>query len=511
MNKKAIWAIIGLMSAAMIGIILLQVYWINFNIKLNEQQFDRNVKNAITRVAERLEDWEANNSYDDFMNAGMKTPPVLSTTNIRSQFRSNGTGFSEISITQAYRNPALTTPSISPLKVNNNLDFSYIRDRMEYQDIQKIFRPIEDRIDLKVLDDLLYQELNQRRGIEAKYNYGVFSNQTGSFVINNGTFAVVNEKFASVENVDNDLYNSSYQTELFSNTYALDSPGLLMVHFPNRTSLIWSSSWMTLLASIIFTGLILFCFSYTILVIFEQKKVSEMKTDFINNMTHEFKTPIATISLAADSITSPMISGNPNKVKRFADIIRQENKRMNNQVEKVLQMALIDKREYKLKMAQINLHDVVDQAVQNSNLQVEKKGGKVSTEFNATNPYVFGDVTHISNIINNLLDNANKYSPEKPEISVSTRNVAQGVEVIIKDNGIGMGREALKHIFDKFYRVHTGNRHDVKGFGLGLSYVKALIDAHKGTIDVKSELGKGSSFILVFPYNSVPQNVDVID
>ena len=481
MNKKAIWAIIGLMSAAMVGIILLQIYWINFNVKLNERQFDANVKAAITRVAERLEVAEDQDSRKEL---------------------------SEISMSQNFKAGQLTPASVSPLTINKATDFSYLRNKLEYQEVQKMLNPLplEERINLGTLEGLLYNELVNRRGIEAKYDYGIFSNVKGSFVINNGSYAVVNENYSSIENVDNDLYNSSYQTELFSNSNALESPGLLMVHFPNRTGVIWSSSWKTLLASIFFTGLILFCFSYTILVIFEQKKVSEMKTDFINNMTHEFKTPIATISLAADSITSPMISGNADKVKRFADIIRQENKRMNNQVEKVLQMALIDKKEYKLKMAQINLHDVIYQATQNASLQVEKKQGKVSSILEASNPYVFGDLTHVSNIINNLLDNANKYSPEKPEISVHTRNVSQGVEVIIKDNGIGMSKEALKHIFDKFYRVHTGNRHDVKGFGLGLSYVKALMDAHNGIIDVESDLGKGSRFILTFPFNKVPSN-----
>ena len=503
MNKKAIWAIIGLMSAAMVGIILLQVYWINFNVKLNEKQFDANVKSAIARVAERLEDAEDQATYDDLVKS-----PSYSTTPIKSQFKSKTDlpELSDLSISKNFRQGQLTPVAVSPLSINKTRDFSYIRDKMEYQEVQKLLnlKSLEERINLDVLEGLLFQELNKNRDIDAKYNYGVFSNRKGAFVINNGSYAVVNDSYSSIENVDNDLYNSSYQTELFSNSNALEAPGLLMVHFPSRTSVIWSNSWKSLLASIFFTGLILFCFSYTILVILEQKKVSEMKTDFINNMTHEFKTPIATISLAADSITSPMISGSPDKVKRFADIIRQENKRMNNQVEKVLQMALIDKKEYKLKMAQINLHDVINQAIQNSSLQVEKKQGTVSSTFNATNPYVFGDLTHISNIVNNLLDNANKYSPEKPEITVHTRNVAQGVEVIIKDKGIGMGREALKHIFDKFYRVHTGNRHDVKGFGLGLSYVKALMDAHKGSIDVKSDLGRGSSFILTFPYNKVP-------
>ena len=173
---------------------------------------------------------------------------------------------------------------------------------------------------------------------------------------------------------------------------------------------------------------------------------------------------------------------------------------MNSQVEKVLQMALIDKRDFSLKLTEVNLHDVVASAVENISLQVEKKEGLVSADIQATNPIVEGDVTHISNVINNLLDNANKYSPDKPEILVSTRNVGSGVEVIVKDRGIGMSKEARKHIFDKFYRVHTGNLHDVKGFGLGLSYVKAIMTAHKGQIDVKSELGKGSSFILHFPF-----------
>lgn len=453
MNKRAIWAIIGLMSAAMIGIILLQLYWINFNVKLNESYFDRDVKDAIITVAKKLEKAEDN--------AGIKTPASYSSTTIRrQQFGTETKVFS-----QTYRKGTLVPQAVNPLSINNNYNPN-IRE-MELQELQKMLnlRPLEERIDLELLDNLLKYELNENRGIDTEFNYGVFSNRTGSFVINNGSYAVVTENFNTAATVDNDLYNSIYRTELFSSSYAVDAPGLLMIQFPNRTSIIWSSSWKSLLASIIFTGLILFCFSYTILVIWEQKKVSEMKTDFINNMTHEFKTPIATISLAADSITSPKISGSPDKVKRFADIIRQENKRMNSQVEKVLQMAAIDKREYKLKMAQVNLHDVVNQAVQNSNLQVEKKGGIVTAELNASTPFVFGDLTHISNIINNLLDNANKYSPEQPKISVRTRNVAQGVEVIIKDNGIGMNREALKHIFDKFFRVHTGNRHDVKGFG----------------------------------------------
>ena len=469
MNKKAIWAIILLMSAAMIGIILLQIYWINDNIKFEEKQFDRNVLSAIKKVVDQLETSEKESIF---------SPSLIS--DYSSKIRSGG----------------LMNANFSKL---GNAD----SNTLERKKVSQSFLPLDQRIEKDLLEEWLEYEFKDR-GIDADYYYQVISNHTG-VIIDNGNFVVTEENFSTPTTMNNAIMNSSYKIPLFREDH---DPGILSVHFPNRTGLIWSSAWKTLLASIIFTGLIMFCFSYTVLVIFRQKQVSEMKTDFINNMTHEFKTPIATISLAADSIMSPVIAGNADKVKRFADIIRQENKRMNNQVEKVLQMALIDKREFKLKTIEINMHDVINQAVQNSRLQVEKKQGTVSTYLQATQPYIKGDLTHISNIINNLLENANKYSPEKPEISVHTRNVKQGVEVIIMDKGIGMSKEAKKHIFEKFYRVHTGNIHDVKGFGLGLSYVKAMMDAHKGFINVKSELGKGSSFILTFPYSNSSETVE---
>jgi two-component system phosphate regulon sensor histidine kinase PhoR len=316
------------------------------------------------------------------------------------------------------------------------------------------------------------------------------------------SFVLVNDHFIIDDSGSNNaeyqhIRDHGYEVMLFSKDEI--PPGYLMIYFPTKASVVWSDTLPNLLGTIFFSAIILLCFAYTIFIILRQKKVSEMKSDFINNMTHEFKTPIATISLAADSITSPLVMNHPDKLKRFANIIKQENKRMNSQVEKVLQMAVIDKKEFSLKLTDINLHDVIYNAVENITLQVEKKDGTVNTELGATQPVIQGDMTHISNIINNLLDNANKYSPEQPEITVSTRNLANGVEVTVADKGIGMTSEARKHIFDKFYRVHTGNLHDVKGFGLGLSYVKAIMTAHKGQVDVKSELGKGSSFTLFFP------------
>jgi len=373
---------------------------------------------------------------------------------------------------------------------------NYIRKTM----VENLLQPkkLVDRINLVKLDKFIKIDL-KKRGIDLEYHYGIFSKAEESFVIQDGHFVVKDDTNHATESGWSSLYNTPYRLELFKKN-DLASPGLLMIHFPSQNSLMYSSVFWPLLLSILFTLIIMGCFFYTIQTIFLQKKLSEMKTDFINNMTHEFKTPIATISLAADSISSPKISGSPNKVKRFANIIRQENKRMNSQVEKVLQMAIVDKREFQLNLTEVNLHDVIYQAVSHANLQVEKKNGIVTAELNAGQPTIQADITHISNIMANLLDNANKYSPGEPKISVHTSNVSNGVQVIVKDNGLGMTKEARKHIFDKFYRVHTGNVHDVKGFGLGLSYVKALMTAHKGQIDVNSELGKGSSFILFFPY-----------
>ena len=226
-----------------------------------------------------------------------------------------------------------------------------------------------------------------------------------------------------------------------------------------------------------------------------------MKTDFINNMTHEFKTPIATISLAVDSINSPMIRSKPEKIKRYADIIKQENSRMLKQVEKVLNIAQLDKQDFDLKLSPVDINDLVNQAVEHSALKVNQRGGVIKAILQAKQAVIRGDENHISNVIHNLLDNANKYSPEKPIITLTTEDHKDGVLLSIEDQGIGMSKDELKRIFEKFYRVSTGNLHDVKGFGLGLSYVKAIVDAHRGKVDVVSDPGKGSKFTLLFPFN----------
>ncbi len=481
MKKNAIWAIVGLMGAALLAIILLQAYWINGAITLNESQFDKQVQEALNQVAiglKEFEDEELDNKKP--ISRGGLTMAMAASSLLKSE---------DLIISQKFKVPSLQQGATESGKAKI------------IQELYKTRKPekVEDRIDRKYLRDYLAREL-KNRGINIGYEYGVLSNFTDQFVIQNGNYLISGyseDKVTEMPESNSVLRKSEYEVDLF--TTDINSPGKLVLYFPKKSSVVWGGDvWRTLIASFISTAIVLSCFLYTVKVIFTQKKLSEMRTDFINNMTHEFKTPIATISLAADSITNPSILSNQEKIKRFAKIIKQENKRMNNQVEKVLQMASLDKEDFDLNITSLNLHEIIERAATNAKLKVERKDGEVTTHLKATDAYIEGDLTHISNIMNNLLDNANKYSPENPKISVHTRNVSGGVEVIVSDHGIGMRKDALKHIFDKFYRVHTGNLHDVKGFGLGLSYVKAMMVAHKGQINVKSDLGKGSTFILTF-------------
>jgi len=293
------------------------------------------------------------------------------------------------------------------------------------------------------------------------------------------------------------VLTSEYKTELYPDDFYRKDLYLL-VDFPSKSRHIYKSVSILAFGSMTFTIIILLTFGMTLYYINKQKKISDIKSDFINNMTHEFKTPIATINLAADTMGSPKIAGNTDQTKYYLNIIRQENKRMNNQVEKVLQMALIDNHDLQLDFQKTDIHPIIENTVKAAELTAKEKKGKIVTLFRATCSEVPVDEIHFANILNNLLDNAMKYTENPPEILVETYSRHQKVFVKISDNGIGMSREVQKHIFDKFYRRPSGNIHNIKGFGLGLSYVKAIVDAHGGTIAVISEPGNGSTFTLSF-------------
>ena len=497
MNKRAIWIIIVLMGLALIGSIVLQAYWINWSIDLERTRFDQSVFETLNRVAGKLQ------TLEDMQQEAALFMPELKGSGFSRHLRSAENDESFVEIPHA---EALQDSTTAQLKsIQENIGLPDLR-RLALQKVAKSVNPplLEERIDLLALDKSLQEQL-ESHGIPSGYYYGVFSSKKGTFVIRDGHYVYedINPKASDLMQ-KNYLFNTRYKVHLFPGD--LESPGMLMIHFPAQARMVWRSVWQPLLASIVFTGIILFSFAYTIQVIFRQKKISEMKTDFINNMTHEFKTPIATISLAADSLESPRVLGNPDRLHRFAEIIRQENRRMHGQVERVLQMARIDRQQMQLRLASVDMHQVIRQAVDHLNLQVESRGGQIQMMLDAPKHSVEGDANHLSNLVHNLLDNANKYSPTSPEITVVTRSLSHGIQIRIEDKGVGMARDEKKHIFDKFYRVPTGNLHDVKGFGLGLTYVKAVVESHHGGITVKSEPGKGSTFTIYLPFVYKPGN-----
>lgn len=510
MNKQIIWLIIGVMSLAVIGVVALQTDLTLTAIRANEDAFDKNVQNALSVVATRIE--AASHANDVLVIANGYSADYIKVENNVGAGSGNGgmsipIGNANLSASDVYSDKLLAQLVINTgaelceeCKRKHKLGVGFEEGEVQNvtYDYQSVHNPIEKRIDAQRLAQIFEQEL-ENNAIKTPYEFGVYSAGRKTFVIRNGQ-DLTDGTSAPVtgSTIFTNLEQTPYSVTLFEDEEGI-AAGNLKIFFPEKSSVLWSTLLPSFIGTFLFAALILACFGYTVWVIFHQKRISEMKTDFINNMTHEFKTPIATISLAADSIANPKISGEISKVLRFANIIKQENKRMNSQVEKVLQMAQIDRGESQLRLTDVNLHDVIFRAVENIGLQVEPREGTAKAVLHAGNPIVDGDMTHISNVINNLLDNANKYSPEAPEIIVTTTERKNGVEVSVLDHGMGMSKEARKHIFDKFYRVHTGDLHDVKGFGLGLSYVKAIMDAHKGSVEVKSDLGKGSEFILFFP------------
>ena len=268
---------------------------------------------------------------------------------------------------------------------------------------------------------------------------------------------------------------------------------------PHQKSIVLKEIAGLIFIAILFTLIIISAFFLTLRTLLIQKKLGEIKSDFINNMTHEFKTPLATISLAVDALKNEKVVGDKEKTAYFTGIIKEENKRMNKQVETILQAALLDKQEVQLNLKKLSANELIKNAVNNIMLPLQEKAGVLDVKLEAAKDMVMADEVHFTNFVNNLLDNALKYSKENPHIKLSTSNTGNLFRIKIEDNGIGMSKETLSRIFEKFYRAHTGNVHNVKGFGLGLSYVKTMVEAHKGTIKAESTVGKGSAFTISFP------------
>lgn len=276
----------------------------------------------------------------------------------------------------------------------------------------------------------------------------------------------------------------------------------LIVFIPNITTQVLKSQWLVLLGFLLYSAITLAAFYMTVNTIIQQKNLSKIKNDFINNMTHEFKTPLATISLAVDALQNPKVIENPEKQAYFTKIVKDENQRMNKHVETILKAAFTDKQEFNFEFKDIHVHEIIKSVVDSFSLQLkDKNDGYAILKLNATNDVIYADPVHFTNLINNLIDNAVKYS--KPDVQakiiIETANNNKNFLIKVQDNGIGMSKETTKRVFEKFYRAHTGNLHNVKGFGLGMNYVKSILDAHKGKIKIDSELDKGSTFTVEIP------------
>jgi len=341
-------------------------------------------------------------------------------------------------------------------------------------------------LDNKEIDYALKQTLAYN-SVQTPFEFAIIKNG----IVQNGTFK---------KSQKSEFLKSKYKVRLFPDNI-IRQDLILSVIFPERTNYVLGSMVWILGGSMLFSLFILATFALSLYFIIRQKKISEMKSDFINNMTHEFKTPIATISLAADTITNPKVIKDETSIRHFIGMIKKENSRMNKKVETILQIASLDKKEIEFRFENVSLHTIIEHAVEAIEIQVHQRNGKITFNLNAEEPVIYGDLEHLTNLVNNFLDNAIKYSPELPEITITTRNCEKGVILSVEDKGIGMSKAVQSKIFERFYRQSSGNVHDVKGFGLGLNYSRSIIEAHKGSISVFSEPGKGSRFEIFLPFN----------
>jgi len=441
--KKKFPILVILISISLIGIIIIQVSWINNMILVRKEQFQERVVKATSVVGAELAEMKGN-----ILSQGSLFP---------------------------WRQDEFTLEMLRPNTLASRLNSAQI-----YNKIRKAF--MENGLQDTHFEFALASTTSMGM-------IGYLERQSKNFL----------KFFEDSSNCFPYYYPITSPSGSLSENLAPDE--VLMVIVPNSKDLVLKSLRWRIATAILFTIIIFAAFYLTVNTMLRQKKLSEIKNDFINNMTHEFKTPLATISLAVDALKNEKVFTDKEKTGYFSSIIKEENQRMNRQVETILKAALLDKQEVDLRLKPTHVHEVVRDIADNFTLQLEEKHGKVNLKLEAANDLIQADEVHFPNLINNLLDNAVKYakSTVAPEITISTSANGKNMILRLEDNGIGMSRESVKRIFEKFYRVHTGNLHNVKGFGLGLSYVKTMVDAHGGHIKVDSTLGKGSTFTLELP------------
>jgi two-component system, OmpR family, phosphate regulon sensor histidine kinase PhoR len=529
MKKYNVRLISILAGLAMLGLIVIQLYWVSNAITLKEQRFEQSVNEALSSVVYKMEKQHTAARIKrkfNFRKQGMRwlvehdslqqgAVLVQDSFADNHSFRVRGNRFkvkvleemvsdSNGVITKETRQHSFIEDSLhhlGPSVLMNPLDSNMktirwiehkndmVNDIFDELVSINIYNDVNDRIDTMLLDSLLRLEL-MNKGIDAEYEYGILDRS-------------MLKPAAGKQEIDPEqeaLAASRFKVNLAPENIFIQ-PKYLSVYFPGQSNYILRTMWWMLAMSVLLIVIIILSFYYTISTIFRQKKLSEIKNDFISNMTHEFKTPISTISLACEVLNDTSVDKSPERVHNYVKVISEENKRLSTLVENILQTAILDKGEFRLKMQEVNVHDIIQQAISNVALQVEKREGEILTRLEAQQPVIQADRVHLTNIIFNLIDNALKYTDAKPVIEIGTEKGNAGIIITVKDNGIGISKENQKRIFETLYRVPTGNIHNVKGFGLGLSYVKAIAEKHGGSISVDSEPGNGSTFRIFLPYS----------
>ncbi len=521
MNKRLFVVLVILMSLSLIGIIFVQGYWIKTSVDDKEEQFSMNINQILVNVSREIRE----NDFQRFMDRMLSESDSVLPTRINEKFRliyqsenpiTNETfiyehgileenyGFSSSFfengldsiqlknyISREYgirlgENPDSNTKSLTAeewINEVNKMDratrtwYSKTYDNVSWQ------QPVHKRVPKIELELALNNQL-RKNDIDIDFEYAVFGDGLPTKVRSDG--------FKRKDNLrlyDADLFVTDKGAGNFK----------LIVNFPEKKRYLWSSIMVMSILSIVFTFIIVVAYSSALYQLIKQKQISEIKTDFINNMTHEFKTPIATINLALDAIKNPKTMGDEERMKIYLKMIKDENKRMHAQVENVLRISRLEKNQLDISKDRVSMHDLVEEAVTHVSLIVEDRGGFINTHLDAKRDDVVASQMHFTNVLVNMLDNAIKYSPEAPKIDVYTENVGNYIIVKIQDQGMGMSKAVLKKIFEKFYRETTGNIHNVKGHGLGLAYVKKIVDDHQGEVYAESEKDKGSTFYIKLP------------
>jgi two-component system phosphate regulon sensor histidine kinase PhoR len=557
MSKRKIRLLIALMSFALLGLIGFQAYWLRFMVEAKRENFAKDVRNSLEQVVRKLEKQEIlvlAERQKKFESVATKTAkpkptpayvpdPVIQEEHpvliqprqdvifVRKSFMLPNGQLAEV--TEEYtvdEDPEELKQRVQVEKEMNRIikreqqkilkkmrrrsnrviqnlgdrqaqiQAKLVQEKSERQDLEKVLqktqlakevfsdflfkeRPILQRIQPGYLDSLIRKELADK-GVNLTYSFGIQSSP---------------KTWSYISSPEIKQQKAIFEAALFPNDIH-PSKNVLKIYFPDSGTYIWQTMGLSLAGSGLLLLVMIGCFYFAVLTILRQKKLALVKNDFINNMTHEFKTPITSISLATQLLQEELKPGKNESMLRYLGIIKEENTRLGQQVERVLQTAQMEREEITLKRKSVDVAALIQHVAEINGPLLDSVNGVLSLQLADLPPHISLDEVHISNVLNNLVDNAVKYSPANPKVEIKAREQDQGIVIEVKDQGMGMPNEALSNIFDAFYRVPTGNVHNVKGFGLGLSYVKKIVEAHGGKVNVKSKLGEGSTFEIYLPY-----------